>query len=173
MLMRRMLLRVLPALLLVSSLCHGQSLGETARQLRQQKNTSRTAAKKVVTTDDLSPSPDPKPGPDSKPPKEEDVKPASFQWLGTAKFTPEMWTRAIRAEKGWIAHLQEEAEKLKTERAVDLNKVATDPEERKLWGERQIQQQCASDIPGEQKKLQDMEEAARKAGMPPAVRSPQ
>jgi hypothetical protein len=41
-------------LLLVCGLCAGQSLGEAARQNRQQKKPSGTTAKKVYTTDDMS-----------------------------------------------------------------------------------------------------------------------
>jgi hypothetical protein len=41
-------------LLLVSGLCAGQSLGDAARQNRQQKKPSATAAKKVYTADDMS-----------------------------------------------------------------------------------------------------------------------
>jgi hypothetical protein len=41
-------------LLLVCALCAGQSLGDAARQNRQQKKASDTTAKKVYTTDDMS-----------------------------------------------------------------------------------------------------------------------
>jgi hypothetical protein len=41
-------------LLLVWALCAGQSLGDAARQNRQQKKPSGTAAKKVYTTDDMT-----------------------------------------------------------------------------------------------------------------------
>jgi hypothetical protein len=77
-----------------------------------------------------------------------------------------MWTRTINAQKDWIAHLKAEAEKLKTLRQVDINKLATDPEERKLWEERSITQQLASQIPEQQKKLEEAQDEARKAGMP-------
>jgi hypothetical protein len=47
-------------LLLVCALCAGQSLGDAARQSRQQKETRGTTAKKVYTTDDMTaPSPAP------------------------------------------------------------------------------------------------------------------
>ena len=51
-------------LLLVSALCAGQSLGDAARQSRQQKKPSGAAAKKVYTTDDMS---DPAPAPGKGP----------------------------------------------------------------------------------------------------------
>ena len=41
-------------LLLVCALCAGQSLGDAARQNRQQKKATGTTAKKVYTTDDMS-----------------------------------------------------------------------------------------------------------------------
>ncbi len=84
-----------------------------------------------------------------------------------------MWTRTIKAQKDWIAHLHSEAEKLKTLRQVDINKLATDREERKLWEERSIAQQLASEIPEQQKKLEEAQDEARKAGMPASVYDPQ
>jgi hypothetical protein len=52
------------ALLLVCALCAGQSLGDAARQNRQQKKPSVTTAKKVYSTDDMSdPAPPPAKGP--------------------------------------------------------------------------------------------------------------
>jgi hypothetical protein len=50
--------------LLVCALCAGQSLGDAARQSRQQKKPSGAAAKKVYTTDDMS---DPAPAPGKGP----------------------------------------------------------------------------------------------------------
>ena len=41
-------------LVLVCALCAGQSLGDAARQSRQQKETRGTTAKKVYTTDDMT-----------------------------------------------------------------------------------------------------------------------
>ena len=52
-------------LLLVCSLCAGQSLGDAARQSRQQKDTRGTTSKKVYTTDDMT-NPTPPPGQGSK-----------------------------------------------------------------------------------------------------------
>jgi hypothetical protein len=48
------MVRVGLVLLLVSGLCAGQSLGDAARQNRQQKKPSATTAKKVYTADDMS-----------------------------------------------------------------------------------------------------------------------
>ena len=51
-------------LLLVCGLCAGQSLGDAARQNRQQKKASGTTAKKVYTTDNVN---DPVPAPANGP----------------------------------------------------------------------------------------------------------
>ena len=60
----RLVPRVGLVLLLVSGLCAGQSLGDTARQNRQKKDASATPAKKVYTTDDVgNPAPARAPGP--------------------------------------------------------------------------------------------------------------
>ena len=51
-------------LVLVCALCAGQSLGDAARQNRQQKKPSATTAKRVYTTDNMSdPAPAPADGP--------------------------------------------------------------------------------------------------------------
>jgi len=52
-------------LLLGCALCAGQSLGDAARQSRQQKETTGTTAKKVYTTDDVT-NPPPAPGQSTK-----------------------------------------------------------------------------------------------------------
>lgn len=168
--MRRIVPTIFLTLLLIGGLCHGQSLGEAARQTRKQKQKDSTAAKRVITTDDLSPSPDPKPIPD---PKKDVPKALPYKTVGTAGFTAEDWTRSIKAQKDWIAHLQAAAEKLKTLRKVDMNKVATDPAERNFWEERTTLEQLASEIPEQQKQLAKAQDDARKAGMPVAVWDPQ
>jgi len=66
-----------------------------------------------------------------------------------------------------------EAEKLKTLRQVDINKLATDPEERNLWEERSIAQQLASEIPEQQGKPEEAQDEALKAGRPASVYDPQ
>jgi hypothetical protein len=157
--------------LLIGDLCYGQSLGDAARKARQQKQQDGTSAKKVISTDDLSPAPDPKPASDSKPASPKKSLP--YKTVGTAKFTPEDWARGIKAQKDWIAHLQAAAEKLKTLPKVDMNKVATDPKERSLWEERSDLEQLASEIPEQQQKLKEAQDEARKAGMPASVYDPQ
>lgn len=171
--MRRTFPVRLLALLLVGSQCYAQSLGEIARQNQKQKQNSGAGATKVYTTDDLSPTPAPKPATPAPATTKGGTKPPSYDSLGYKTFTPELWTRTIKAQNDWIAHLWEEAAKAKTPPKFSANQAATDPEARKYWEERGIQQQLASEIPEQQQKLKDMQFEAQKAGMPESVWDPQ
>ena len=163
---------ILLLLLLTGNFCYGQSLGDVARQNQKDKQQKEAAAKKVYTTDDVSPIATPKP-PATPADPTKPAAPKTYDKLGYASFTPEMWTRTIKAQKDWIAYLQKEAEQLKTPPKFDRNKAATDPEARKYWESRDIQQQYASEIPGEQKKLNELQIEAQRAGMPTSVWDPQ
>jgi len=168
-------LSIILPLLLLTAPCHSQSLGERARQLQEQKQKNTgTSPAKVVNNDDLSPSPAPKPAPEPDP-KANQAKPGSVKTLGYESFTPEMWERSITAQKHWVAFLQTEADKLKIPPPprFDAKKVATDPEARNYWEERGIQQQYASEIPEQQKKLKEMQDEAKKAGMPASIYDPE
>lgn len=172
--MQRSLSIILP-LLLLTSFCTSQSLGDYARQVQQQKQQkSGASAAKVVTNDDLSPSPAAKPAPDPDP-KKSQAKPEQVKTLAYESFTPEMWERAITGQKHWVAFLQKEADKLKTPPPpqFDPKKIATDSETRNYWEERGIQQQYALQIADQQNKLKEMQDEAKKAGMPPSIYDPQ
>ena len=56
--MHRVASIVLGPMLLIASICHGQSLADAARENRKQKAKDGAAATKVITTDDLSAPPD-------------------------------------------------------------------------------------------------------------------
>jgi hypothetical protein len=159
-------------LLLIGNVCHGQSLGDIARQNQKDKQ-KKGSPNKVVTTDDLSPSGAPNPAPASAADTKKTNQPPTYDKLGYASFTPEMWTRTIKAQKDWVAYLQKEADKLKTPPKFDQKKAATDPEAKKYWEECSIQQQYASQIPEQQEKLKDIQFEAQKAGMPSSVWDPQ
>lgn len=168
-------LSIILSLLLLTSFGASQSLGDYARQVQQQKQQKNGAsAAKVVTNDDLSPSSAPKPAPEPDA-KKNQVKPEPVKTLGYESFTPEMWERSITAQKHWVAFLQSEADKLKTPPPpqFDTKKIATDSETRRYWEERGMQQQYALQIADQQKKLKEMQDEARKAGMPQSIYEPQ
>ena len=157
----------------IGSFCYGQSLADLARQTQQEKQKSAVAEKKVFTTDDLNPIAAPKPAATPAPESKKPVQPKGYDKLSTTSFTPETWTKTIKAQKDWVAFLQQQADKLKTPAKFDQKKTATDLEARKYWEERNIQQQYASQIPEQQQKLKDMQSEAQKAGMPDSVVDPQ
>lgn len=86
-----------------------------------------------------------------------------------------MWKRAIEGKKRWVAFLETEKSKLEAsdQTTLDPRDIARDPPVRKQWEERGIQKQFASEIPAEKKQLEEMQETARKAGMPRDVYDPQ
>ena len=170
---RASLSTTLLTLFLISSLCHAQSLGDIARQKQKEKEKNGSAAKKVVTNDDLSPAAGPAPAAAPATASTKTTPTAPYKALGYENFTPEMWARTIKAQKDWVAFLQKEADKLKTPPKFDQKKAATDPEARRYWEERGIQQQYASEIPEQQKKLKDMQFEAQKTGLPASVWDPQ
>lgn len=166
-------LSIILSLLLLTSFCASQSLGDYARQVQQQKQQKTGgSATKVVTNDDLSPSLAAKPAPEPDP-KNNQAKPESVKTLGYESFTPEMWARTIKAQKDWVAFLQTQADKLKTPPKFDAKQAATNLEAREYWEERGIQQQYAAEIPEQQKKLKELQDAARKADMPSSIYDPQ
>ncbi len=154
--MYRIFEAVLPLVLLAAAASYGQSLADAARDNRQKKDKSAPAAKKVVTTDDISTEAKPDP-------------PKPYKTIGTYGFTPEMWKRAIEGKKKWIAFLEAEKVKFEAQPKLDMKQVALDPQVRKQWEEQGIQRQFASEVPEEKKKLLEMREEARKAGMPSEV----
>jgi hypothetical protein len=168
---RALIPTTLLSLLLISGACYGQSLADLARQNQQEKQKNAVAEKKVFTTDDINPVAAPKPAAPAAEPKK--VQPKGYDKLGTTSFTPETWTKTIKAQKDWVAFLQKEADMLKTPPKFDQKQAATDLQARKYWDERNIQQQYASEIPEQQQKLKDMQLEAQKAGMPDSVVDPQ
>jgi hypothetical protein len=144
---------VLPVVLLVAVAGYGQSLADVARENRLKKDKNAPAAKKVVTTDDVSTEATPEP-------------PKAYKTVGTSGFTPEMWKSAIQGKIKWIAFLEAEKEKLEAQPKLDMKQVALDPKARKQWEEQGIQKQFAYEIPEQRKELLEMREQARKAGVP-------
>jgi len=158
----------LPHLLVIALLFggagYGQSLADAARQNRQQKEKNTAKAKTVVETDDITAT---TPAPPS------DKKPDTLgEKLGYSHYTPEMWKRQIEAQKKLVAFFQSEADKVKSPPDFDPKDAARDPEVRRKMEERGMQEQFAKELPGHIRQLQDLQEKARKAGMPRDVWDP-
>ena len=160
---------MLSALMLVglctAQLCQGQSLGDAARQARQQKQKNGTTAKKVY---DLAPTPDPSSGGDPSASSKDD--PVPYSSADADRLTPEEWYKIIKAQKDWIAHLHELEEKLKEPPQFDP-KIET-PESKRQWEERAEQERLVKQIPAQKKKLLLMQADARQARMPQWIVDP-
>lgn len=163
---RQVFSRILIVVVLLSGeLCWGQSLGDAARQSRQQKQKNGTASKKVY---DLAPSADASSTDDASASSKDD--PVPYTSAEGERFTPEEWYKTIKAQKDWIAHLHELEEKLKEPPQFDP-KINT-PESKRQWEERAEQERLVKQIPAQKKKLVQMQADALQARMPKWIVDP-
>jgi len=168
--MRRIARTILPVILLMSSSVYGQSLGDVARQNREkQKAKDASAAKpKVITNETLPKNPDS----DAPPPQSEAKTPASK--TPSAGQSAEQWKSQILAQKNAIATLQAQIDKLNDSihfvvaneyyNGVQYNQHQVKKQENVAQLQQQLEEQ--------KKRLAEMQEAARQAGMGNAVYDP-
>jgi hypothetical protein len=148
-----------------------QSLGDVARQQKQNSAQPRPAAKKVITEDDL--------------PTQETISTGSSDWKVTDASKEEKqddsaadklksaddFKSAIQAQKQNVDSLQKQVDDMKASvHFVEANRYSNGVQ----YNERQIQKQKEADrlqkqLDEEKSKLQDMQEQARKAGFGSAV----
>jgi hypothetical protein len=176
--------------LLTGAFAYGQSLGDIARDNREKKAESASAAQaKVITNKDLpkdAASPDqaaPAAQPASDPPANENPEKIAADHHAEQRFaqqrlaeqrTAEQWKRRILAQKDRIASLQERIDHLKANR--QFANVSTYPysgaynraQPRQVERIMQLQRQ----LDEQKRKLEQMQEAARHAGMHTAVYDP-
>ena len=182
--MRRMFLKMTIALLM-SSAVYGQSLGDVARENREKKaEEASTAQPNVITNTDLRKDPDA----NQEPPERQartDVTSSSkaadhrsaerrFVEQGLAEQrAADHWKRQILAQKNKMAGLQARIEQLNAaiqsaNGSVQYEGPANRYQVRQLQRVAQIQQQ----LDEQKRKLDEMQEAARHAGMHTAVYDP-
>jgi predicted RNase H-like nuclease (RuvC/YqgF family) len=178
--MHRMFLKIAAIALLINSAAYGQSLGDVARENREKKAEDASAAQpKVITNKDLPHDPDA----NQEPPEAQSGAGAaasseaadhrSAQQSLAEQRAADQWKRQILAQKNKMAILQARIDKLNASiRSVDGTVQYEGPrnryQARQLERVAQIQQQL-----DEQKmKLDQMQEAARHAGMHTAVYDP-
>ena len=157
-------------LILLSAVGYGQSLGDVAREHKQkQQAKSSQSAAKVITNEDLGEPEDGAPQASSAESKQDDPHSSS---LGSK--TAEQWKSEIEAQKRAIAALQKRIDEVNssihfarasaTWREVQHN----ERQEQKLDQVQQMQDQLAV----QQKKLEDMQESARREGFGSSVYEP-
>ena len=166
----RKLLFYTAALIAMTAAAFGQSLGDVAREQRQKQQAKTSqAVPKVITNEDLGEPEDSTPQASSAESKQ-DVPHSSS--LGSR--SAEQWKSQIEAQKRAIAALQKRIDEVNssvhfarasaTWREVQHN----ERQEQKLDQVQQMQNQLAA----EQKKLEDMQESARREGFGSSVYDP-
>jgi hypothetical protein len=169
--MMRSLSRLVPIFLLAScAAAFGQSLGDVARQSRAKEKSKGTAAKKVVTNEDIPESTDVNPGPSETVGAAQPVSPPSVLRASSA----DQFKSAILSQKNRIVAMQAQIDKLdKSIYFVEANAYVNGVQ----YNQHQVkkQQQVANlrtQLAEQQQKLSEMQDAAKKAGMGSAVYDP-
>ena len=161
---------VIATLFACSAIAQEPSLGDVARQTRQKEKAKGAAKKKVLTNEDMPESPNYSPG------DLETVGPAQPvpSPSDSNKKSPEQWKAAILAQKNGVAALQAQIEKLGSSiRFVEANAYYNGVEYNQHQAKKQAQvEQMKTQLAEQKKKLEDTQEAARKAGMGSAVYDP-
>ncbi len=188
--MQRMFLRIVAIALLMSPAAYGQSLGDAARENRDKKQAEEVSgtAPKVITNKDLPKDPDANPeAPETKPGASAAAgsEPAE---LGSAdrqsddrlaeqrlaeQRAADQWKRQILAQKNRMANLQARIDQLQASiqsagGSVQYESPVNRYQARQLQRVAHLQQQ----LDEQKRKLDQMQEAARHAGMHSAVYDP-
>jgi hypothetical protein len=196
--MQRVFLRTLAIAFLVQSTGYGQSLGEVARANRDKQNAedaSPTAKPRVITNKDLPKDPNPSPAPSQAQPvasaatssKDADRLSAerhlAEQRLAEQRLVEQrlaqqraadQWKRQILTQKNKMANLQARIDQLRASMRPANSSVQYESlpysrdQARQLQRVAQVQQQ----LDEQKRKLAEMQEAARHAGMHTAVYDP-
>ncbi|MBZ5719112.1 MAG: hypothetical protein LAO03_01920 [Acidobacteriia bacterium] len=162
----------------------GQSLGEVARQQRQKQQAKDAhPAHKIITNEDLPAHPESEPSAASlQDEKRADASigrgekhanppaPGSPSDPGAA----EQWKATIQAQKNAVASMQGEIEKLRDSiHFVEANRYYNGVEynQDQLRKQQEVER-LQKQLDGEKKKLEEMQESARKAGFGSAVYDP-
>ena len=182
---RRLVLRLTAAVYLLAATIYAQdspSLGDLARQQRQQKEKSKTAqgkdakAAKVITNEEIrSHAGTVTPAAPAAGEAEHSTSTASANASANeVKPTAEAWTSQISAQKSQIASLQKQIEEINQSiQFAPANCV----ENCATWNERQLQKQRQAEgmraqLEEMRKHLDEMQDSARKQGYGSAVYDP-
>jgi hypothetical protein len=196
--MQRVFLRTLAIAFLVQSTGYGQSLGEVARANRDKQNAedaSPTAKPRVITNKDLPKDPNPSPAPSQAQPvasaatssKDADRLSAerhlAEQRLAEQRLVEQrlaqqraadQWKRQILTQKNKMANLQARIDQLHASMhpansSVQYESLPYSRDQARQWQRvAQVQQQ----LDEQKRKLAEMQEAARRAGIHTAVYDP-
>jgi hypothetical protein len=162
---------ILLIVLLTAVASYGQSLGDVARQTRQKEKAKGTAKKKVITNEDLPESPDLSPGQQETIGK---LQPVASPATPSGGQSADQWKSQILAQKNAVATLKAQMDKLNDSiRFVEANAYYNGVQYNQHQAKKQQQvEQMRTQLAEQQKQLEAMQEAAKKAGMGSAVYDP-
>jgi HAMP domain-containing protein len=170
------LVAVFSLLAAVSVSQDSQSLGDVARQTRQQKQTKTAPAKdaptrKVVTNDEI-PEHASATVEDSSDQAHEPV--SSSPPSGVGKVPAEQWKAQIQAQKNVVSSLQKQIDKLNASiHVVEANLYVNGVQYNKRQAEKQQEvERAQAQLEEQKKRLEDMQESARKQGYGSSVYDP-
>jgi hypothetical protein len=171
------LLRIAPFILLSAMTAYGQSLGDVARENREKKAETSSAAPKVITNADLPKGPDGSDGATATDQPAPTAKHAARKAVARTPVDPlvaEHWRRQILAQKRSVANLERRLATLKASIPyVDASSDARGEvlNRRQAW-EQQRKAELQERLDDQRAKLEEMQETARRAGMHTAVTDP-
>ncbi len=184
--MQRMFLKILAIALLMDLAVYGQSLGDVARENRDKKKTedASTAQPKVITHADLPKNPDANQGPSeaqsgasaaasSKAADHRSAEQRLAEQRLAEQRAADRWKRQIMAQKNKMATLQARIDQINASiRSVDGSVQYEAPYNR--YQARQLERvaQVQRQLDEQKRTLDEMQEAARHAGMHTAVYDP-
>jgi len=168
---QRKLFCVAGLVLLLAALGYAQSLGDIAREQRQKQQEKKAQdAPKVITNEDL---PEHSESDGAATSHQENRDTTASEPMGSK--SAEQWKSEIEAQKKSVENLQSQMERLNSSVHFAPGNCVRNCVQ---WNERQVQKQdevqrMQSDLEQQKKKLEDMQEAARKKGYGNAVYEPQ
>ena len=156
---------------LLGALAYGQSLGDVAREQRQKQQAKNAqAAPRVVTNEDLPEHPESNDTPASS---EAGGESAPSRPMGSKP--AEQWKAEITAQRSSVDNLQSQIDRLNSSIHFAPGNCVRNCEQ---WNEHQVQKQeevkrMQAELEQQKKRLEEMQEAARKEGYGNAVYEPQ
>jgi len=154
---------------LAAVLSYGQSLGDVAREQRQQQQAKKTQANpKVVTNEDLPEHPDAEQSVSGNP------QAADSDQDFAQKKPAEQWKQEIQQQKQSVANLQAQMDRLNSSihfAPGNCVRNCVQHNERQIQKQDEVQR-MQSELDQQKKRLEDMQESARKQGYGNSVYEP-
>jgi hypothetical protein len=175
----RLLLQPVTVIVLLATMSYSQdsqSLGDVARQARQQKTQGHegkdTRARKVVTNDEIpeqAASTADGSGADQNP-----ELPSHHTSSEPGKLSAERWKALIQAQKNVVSSLQKQIDKTNSSiHFVEANLYVNGPQYNKRQAQKQREvERAQAQLEEQKKRLEDMQDSARKQGYGSSVYDP-